>query len=113
MVDTETIGEWAFLAGVLIAVLLGLVPSIVDAATSATVLVVLGVIVGLVSVSAKEIGSFLTAAIALLVAGAAGLDQLPAVGAFLGPILGNISAFVAPAAVVIAVKYVVELARGK
>lgn len=112
MVDTEKIGEWAFLAGVAIAVLIGLVPGVLDATMAATVLAVLGAIVGLVSINAKDTGPFLTATIALLVAGNAGLGNLPAVGAFLGAILGNISTFVAPAAVVIAVKYVVQLAKG-
>ncbi len=111
MVDTTQIGEWSFLAGILIAVLVGLVPGIVAASTVATVLVVLGILVGLINIGTKETADFLIATIALLVAGAAGLNALPAVGSYVGSILSNIVAFVAPAAVIVALKAVYEIGK--
>jgi hypothetical protein len=63
------------------------------------------------NISAKEVDNFLIAAIALLLTGAAGLDALPAIGAFIGPILLNIATFVAPAAVIVALKAVYELGQ--
>jgi len=105
------VGEWAFLVGLLLAIVLGLFPQALAVTTVTSVLVVLGIIVGLVNVVAKESQGFLLAAVALLVAGSAGYGILPGVGDYLGAILTNISTFVAPAAVIVAVKAVYALAR--
>lgn len=110
-VATPKVGEWAFLVGLLLAIVLGLFPQALAVTTVTAVLVVLGIIVGLVNVVAKESHGFLLAAVALLVAGSAGYGILPGVGDYLGAILTNISTFVAPAAVIVAVKVVYELAR--
>jgi hypothetical protein len=79
----------------------------------AIVLVLLGIIVGLLNISAKETMPFLLASVTLLLAGSAGLEKLSLVGAFIGPIMANIVAFVAPAAVIIALKTVFDLAKKK
>ena len=108
----NTIGEWAFLLGVVIAIIAG-IPGLVPEANMglvATGLVILGLIVGLLNITQKESPTFLVAAIALLLAGTAGLDELPMVGAWIGGILTNIATFVAPAAVIVALKVVYELA---
>lgn len=110
-VAAPRVGEWAFLVGVLLAIVLGLFPQALAPETVTAVLVVLGVIVGLVNITAKETHNFLLAAVALLVAGAAGYAFLPVVGGFLVSILTNIATFVAPAAIIVALKAVYELAR--
>lgn len=105
------VGEWAFLVGLLLAIVLGLFPQALAVNTTTAVLVVLGIIVGLVNIAGKESHNFLLASVALLVAGSAGYGVLPGVGDYLGAILTNISTFVAPAAVIVAVKAVYELAK--
>ena len=108
MADSMTkIGHWAFLAGVAIAVLAGLVTF-----PSATViLVVLGLVVGLLNVTTRETTAFLIASAVLLLAGSAGLGSLPPpLGTFVGSILSNIAAFVAPAGVIVALRAVFALA---
>ncbi len=105
------IGEWAFLVGTLLAIVLGLFPQAIPVATVTAVLVVLGIIVGLVNVTSKESHSFLLAAVALLVAGSAGYGVLPGVGNYLGAILVNITTFVAPGAVIVGLKAIYELAN--
>ena len=110
-VATPKVGEWAFLVGLLLAIVLGLFPQALAVTTVTAVLVVLGIIVGLVNVVAKESHGFLLAAVALLVAGSAGYGILPGVGDYLGAILTNIATFVAPAAVIVAIKAVYALAR--
>jgi uncharacterized membrane protein len=105
------VGEYAFLAGIALAILAGLVMQ--TGGLVAVVLVVLGIIVGLLNVTAKETMPFLTASIALLLAGSAGLEKLPFVGAFVGAVIANIMAFVAPAATIIALKTVFDLAKKK
>jgi MFS-type transporter involved in bile tolerance (Atg22 family) len=95
----EKIGRLAFLAGILLAIILGLV---VDSTKVwIAVLAGLGVIVGLLNVTQHEGKTFLIAAIALLLIGnpQSGLVEL---GASLETVLSNISVFVAPAALVVA-----------
>lgn len=109
--STPKVGEWAFLVGLLLAIVLGLFPQALSTTTVASVLVVLGIIVGLVNIVAKESHDFLLASVALLVAGTAGYGILPGVGTFLGAMLSNITTFVAPAAVIVAIKAVYSLAK--
>ena len=106
----EQIGHWSFILGVIIAMVAGLAGA-AYAEAAALLLVVLGIIVGFLNISERETTSFLVAAIALLLTGAAGLEKLPAIGSYLGPILTNISTFVAPAAVIVALKAVYELGK--
>lgn len=114
----EKVGELAFLACVVIAILAGLV-----AGTAATnpwilvLLVVLGLVVGFLNVSEKETTPFLVAAAALIIAGTASFSPIdsvvPGLGAALDNILNYIAVFVAPAAVLVALKAVYVLASKK
>jgi hypothetical protein len=113
--EMRKIGEWAFLACVVIAILAGIaIPA--DAAVVAA-LVVLGIIVGLLNISEKETTAFLIAAIALMVAGTAGFSSLETVVAGLGnmvtAILSYRGVFVAPAAVIVALKAVWAMGKKK
>ena len=112
-------GEWAFLAGVIIAVLAGLAATALDALTLAwltVVLILLGIVVGLLNITEKQTTPFLIASIALMAGGIAtfvGLDTINlgtfALGTFVDGILRNIVAFVAPAAIIVALKSVYTL----
>ena len=110
--ELEQIGHWSFILGVIIAIVAGLpILGVEYAETIVMILVILGVIIGFLNISEKEVYNFLIAAIALLLTGAAGLENLPAVGTYIGPILTNIATFVAPAAVIVALKAVYELGK--
>jgi len=137
MVTYEEIAEYAFMAFVAIAVIAGLAigSSVYLASEDADVqrladledingyvtlaMLVLGIIVGLISITAKEVGSFLLAAIALMVTRVGldvwePLDKVHEVLHYWATyILNYIVAFVAPAAVIIAVRSVWVLARKK
>jgi hypothetical protein len=106
------IGEWAFILGVLIAVFSGIITGRVEG-NVAIILILLGLFVGLINLKKdeKRLTTFLVAAIALLLSGTAGLENLPLIGSFIGPILINITTFVTPAAVIIALKAIYNLAR--
>src|SRR3989344_5839496 len=120
-------GELAYLVSLVIAVLAGLVATAGYGASPwvALLLVILGVVVGFLNISEKETGAFLVASVALLVAslganalGTAGafsvLDSaIPKLGTLVNAILGNIAIFVAPAAVIVAVKAIHGLASKK
>jgi hypothetical protein len=113
--DTQKLGGWAFVLGVLIAVVAGLAAGAVTAYAGwiALALVVLGLVVGFLNIGAKEVNDFLIAAIALsaLAISAAGLNVIPYVGAYLVGMVQNVAAFVAPAALVVALKAIYALAK--
>lgn len=109
----DKLGEWAFIACVVIAVVAGLAST--GNSMVAAALVILGIIVGLLNVSEKETSAFLVAAIALIVAGTVAfgaIDNLFAgLGSMLNSIVGNIATFVAPAAIIVAIKAVWSMAK--
>lgn len=110
----KNVGHFAFLAGVAIALLLGLVNvSATWQSNALLLLVVLGLIVGLLNVKGKETELFLIAAAALMLAGSAEVDKITYLnlGVYLKAILLNIKVFVAPAALVVALKAVWALAK--
>jgi len=113
----ERIGEWVFILGVVIAVISGLAWDQLiasnSAGTIAIVLVVLGLVVGFLNIKDKEIFNFLIATIAIVAVGAANLNQIPIIGSYLGYMVLNIAAFVAPAALVVALKAIYNLASNK
>ncbi|MGC9310307.1 MAG: hypothetical protein ACP5E4_01130 [Candidatus Aenigmatarchaeota archaeon] len=109
--DVEKIGQWSFIIGVVIAILAGLLG--MTSPNVPVLLMVLGIIVGLLNISETEIYNFLIAAIALLLSGVARLENLPVVGAIVGPILANITTFVAPAVVIVALKAIFDLGQKK
>ena len=104
----EKIGTWAFLVGVLIAIVAGFLPSL-ETPVTGWVLVILGLVVGFLNIRAKEAQEFLVACVAILVVTSMG--GLPFVGPTLGVILGNIIAFVAPAAFLVAIRSIWALAE--
>ncbi|MBI2656166.1 hypothetical protein HYX03_00315 [Candidatus Woesearchaeota archaeon] len=114
MAEGRKMGEWAFIVGVLIAIVVSLF-SVSDAVAGWLVLllVVLGLIVGLLNVTEKETTPFLIAAAALLITGTAGgsLAIIPVIGGYLQDIVQNIAVFVAPAAIVVALKAIQSLAK--
>jgi hypothetical protein len=111
----EKVGELAFLAVVVIAILAGLLNA--GGGTITLLLVVLGLIVGFLNVSEKETTPFLIAAVALVVAGTANFGAIDQVvnplGTIINSVLNNIATFVAPAAVLVALKAVYALASRK
>ena len=108
----EKIGGWAFILGVVIALLAGLASGALDAASAGYVtlaLVILGLVVGFLNIGDKEVNDFLIAAIAVVLLGTANLGVIPILGIYLSSMVLNVAAFVAPAALVVALKAVYNL----
>jgi len=106
--NLETIGKWAFIVGLVLAVIAGLLfPS---ASWAVWVLVLLGVVVGLLNVTGKETRGFLIAAIAFTLASTA-LGSIPFLGGILASIMSLVGAFVSGAMVVVALKALFEVAK--
>ena len=106
-IQWHKIGHWIFLIGILVAIVGGFVA----VPYLAWILIVAGLIVGLLNITAGEVHEFLTASIALLLVGAAGLGAVTLVGAVAETILKNLVVFVGPAALVVALKSVWTLAK--
>ncbi|MBI4163148.1 MAG: hypothetical protein HY513_05680 [Candidatus Aenigmarchaeota archaeon] len=108
------LGEWAYLISIVIAVLAGLATATGWSSAWVTLLlVILGVVVGLLNVTEKETQAFLIASIGLIVASTATFSVIPYIGGVIQAIVENIAVFVAPAAVIVAVKAVASLASNK
>jgi hypothetical protein len=102
---TGEVGSWAFIVGLVIAVVLGVAPMLLTAANTVLLLGILGIIVGLLNIGDKEIHTYLMANIAFLVASGSLLGLaavIPMLGVYLSGIIGDIVIFVAPGAAIVA-----------
>ena len=106
-----SLGHWAFLAGVAVAVLGSFFSSAVGDRAVLTALFALGIVVGLMNITVKERSEFLLATVALILAGVVNLGLIPYIGVWLRTVLSNIVVFVVPAAVIVALKTVWVLAN--
>jgi hypothetical protein len=103
----DMVGKWAFIVGLVLAVVVGY---IFQAEWVVWVLAVLGVIVGLLNVTREDTERFLLAAIAFALSVTA-LSTVPVLGLSITNILGYVAAFVAGAMVVVALKALFQTAR--
>ena len=110
--ELHKIAHYCFFIGLLIAIIAGLpwFYSSVNAVALMSTLVFLGFIVGLFNLTAKDTMPFLTAAIALMLAGIVNLSLIPLVGETLRAMLSNIVVFVVPGAIILAMKTIWKLA---
>jgi hypothetical protein len=101
-------GGWAFLLGVVLAVVLGLLN--VMSPTWLWILVVIGIIVGLMNVSADETHAFLMSGAVLVIASAFGQNVMSSAPT-LSNILDALLAIFVPALIVTAIKDVFMMAK--
>ena len=112
----EKIGYWVFIVGVVLALIVGIFADMLGAMgmTGITmyipvVLVLLGLIVGILNIGDKEINNFLIAVIAIAVVAGANLSTIPLFGVYLQSIVGYVAIFIAPAALIVALKSIYNL----
>lgn len=107
------IGAWAFLIGVILAIVIGLLAAfdIGDYPILLGILVILGIIVGFLNISSKDMNTFLLVAVSLVIVSFAGLSGITSaalfgleVGAIVTKILGGFLALFVPAAIIVALK---------
>ncbi len=97
------VGFWAFIVGLIISVIAGLV--LPGNAIVVLILVILGIVIGFLNISPKETQALLLAAIALIVVGNAFAPlKFLGIDTFIAGILAYITVLVAPAAVIAAIK---------
>ena len=109
--ELHRIAHYTFFAGLLVAVIAGFFRNLFAPEVLVTTLVLLGFIVGLFNLTAKETVPFLLASIALMLAGIVNLGLVPGVGPYLRSILSNIVVFVVPGAILVGMKTIWKLAR--
>jgi hypothetical protein len=103
----NSLGGWAFLVGVLLAIVLAFFGQF---SSWAWLLVVLGLIVGFLNITEAETQKFLFAGTILVIVGNFAGDTLNAIQ-FLPDIFDNLVALFAPATVVVALKSAFEMAK--
>ena len=97
------IGFWAFIVGLILSIVGGIIAP--QNSVIVLILVILGLIVGFLNITAKEITLFLVATIALVVVGGVFEPiKVLGIGAILNNMLGYVATLMAPAAVVAAIK---------
>ena len=104
---TKTLGSWAFLMGVILAIIFGIF-GISD--MIAWILVILGIIIGLLNITESEIQPFLWAGTVLVIVayfGGAVMNEI----AFIGTILNALLYLFVPATIIVALKSVFSLAK--
>ena len=108
--EIHRVAHYAFFIGLLLAIVAGLFRNLLGPEVLVTTLVILGFIVGLFNLTAKETIPFLVASIALMLAGIVNLGLIPGVGLYLRSILSNIVVFVVPGAIIVGLKTIWQLA---
>ena len=107
------IGAWAFLIGVILAVIIGLFKAQLGATASnaiLAILVILGLVVGLLNVGDKDVNTFLLAGLALVIVSYMGSSALGVISQ-IGEILNALLIMFIPATVIVALKSVFSIAK--
>jgi hypothetical protein len=109
------IGVWAFIIGVVLALVGSFLKGYESIVIAALVLV--GLIVGFLNVTEDETKDFLMASVAMMIAlftagqAVATFTTLGSVGTYLINVLSNVNIFVFPATIVVAMKAIYNLAK--
>ena len=113
------VGAYAFLIGVILAVIIGLFNKPLDSAGGLfySALVIIGLIVGFMNVGDKNSSTFLMASLSLVIAGALGAEGLKYIAssnqvvASLRNVLGSLLVLFVPATILVALKTVFSMAK--
>ena len=113
---TSKLGVWAFIVGIVLALIGGIIVGLLGAGETAitSILIVLGLIVGFLNVTDKETKDYLLAAVSLILVtyfGGTVLGLVPVIGGYLSSVFGAIMTFVIPATIVVALKAIYGLAQ--
>jgi ATP synthase protein I len=112
------VGGWAFIIGVVIALLMGVFRSLVAnpnvSAILVGILIIMGIVVGFLNVTGDETKDFLLATVSLVIVSGFGstvLKATPLIGPALETTLSMLMVFIIPAVIVVALKAVFAIAK--
>lgn len=104
------IGAWAFLVGIVFALIVGLLSNLNGDPVILGILVIIGFIVGLLNITKREINSFMMSGIVLIIASAFGASILSPIPKST-EVLGALLTLFVPATIIVAIKNVFTLAE--
>jgi cellobiose-specific phosphotransferase system component IIB len=112
----QEIGSYAFIAGVIIAVIAAFVSldAAIGAGMTTALLVLIGIIVGFINVTEKETNAFLMAAVSVVLVSylaGTGFRDVLVIGPQLQAITNGIMSIVTPAVIIVALKQIWAIAK--
>lgn len=105
----DLVGAWAFLIGVILAIVIGIFPD-VNTAGMLTALIIIGIIIGLFNVADHETSSFLLSGVALVIVSYMGRDAFGNL-TVITRILSALMTIFIPATIIVAIKNVLNMAK--
>jgi hypothetical protein len=114
--ELDLIGKWAFIVGLVVAIIAAFIkPEQIATSTILLILFILGLIVGVLNIDKKNTTEFLVSVIALLFVGstlsALAVGELVKTVGYIEVIVGNFTAFVAAAALVVSIKAIIVTSK--
>jgi ATP synthase protein I len=109
--NTVMIGKYAFIIGLILAIVAGVVSAIAGYAYLPLIIVVLGLLVGFLNISEKNVTTLLLGIIALSIVGTTTVSVVPTIGSNLQTILNNFVVFVGAAGFVVAIKAILQVSK--
>ncbi len=103
-------GAWAFLVGVVLALAVGIFSDLTTNVWLMGLLVIIGLIIGLLNISSKEVSPFLMSGVVLIIASAFSAGALSVIPKAVDILSGILALFV-PATIVVAIKNVFMMAK--
>jgi len=120
----NTVGAWAFLMGVVLAILIGLSTSLISIPTITryssviyAILVILGLVVGFMNIRGRDTQTFLLAGAVLVIVSKFGMEGVNAtiigikIGLAISQIFAALLILFVPATIIVALKTVFEMAK--
>jgi len=104
----QKVGSWAFIIGIIIAIIAGFAP--LNAVVTG-ILVFLGLLVGFLNITAKESNTFLFTALVLVVVADFGGGKLVSLTPILKNMLDAIIVFIVPATLIVSFRAIYQLAK--
>ena len=112
--ELDIVGKWAFIIGLIIAILAAFITNVLAPATILLILFILGLLVGFLNIDKKNVTEFLVAIIALSVA-AGSLGAIALLGdmltGYVSALLGNFVTFVGAAGLVVSIKAILVTSK--
>ena len=109
--NTAMVGKYSYLVGLVLAIIAGLIGAIASFAYTGLILVILGLIVGFLNVTEKDVVPLLLGLLTLIMVGNATLSVIPAVNTYLVAVLGYVILFAGAAAFVVSIKAILTTTK--
>jgi len=110
----KVVGKWAFVVGLILAILLGIFNFGTATSILVSIVVILGLIVGLINITEKETLMFLVSSVVLVIVsgfGGSALANVAYLGKYLSGILGTLLMLIVPATIIVCLKEIYIFSR--